>query len=412
MAPRGRARNGQGTISPRKLADGTIVYDAWTPELLDPETGKMKRFAKRGHKTEAAAAAWIRGKVRAIENGEAAEQRQGGATVDKVVERWAKSSTLKASTIAGHLQVYRLLAKPIIGPRPIAEIRSTDIDRLFSTLTREKSATYVALLARALGNIWAYAVRDGATKIDAVKDSPWPQKVYQQVRDDKIEKGLREDDTEEGLIKVFTPEQTRTLITHERRKDLRHFWGFVVHTGARRGEACALRWEDVDLDRGVVWLSENHVHAGGKAMTVDTPKSNRRRRIPIPPELVEVLREQEAYLEERRAHFGDAWKECGLVFPTTTFARAEGKSVGQHMDPQAVSDTFLRRTKKLGLPNITLHGLRHTYASALFIQGVDIATIQKLLGHRLVITTFVYVHIDRETLREATTRVVDYLRAA
>jgi integrase len=58
-AARGRARHGQGSIKARKLVNGTVVYDAWSPPLIDPVTGKKTRYPNRGLPSETAAAGWI-----------------------------------------------------------------------------------------------------------------------------------------------------------------------------------------------------------------------------------------------------------------------------------------------------------------------------------------------------------------
>lgn len=409
---RGRARNGQGTVTPRKLSDGTTVYDAKTPKVFDPDAGKERRIPRKGFKTEAEASQWIATTMTGLRNGERIRERRGGPTVGEVVEPWAKASTLKPSTIAGHLNMLRLMGGELMD-EPIGKVRSTDLDLFLSGLLKRYKPTTVALLCRALVNIWDYAIRAGLTSVNAVRESPWVSKIYQMVRDDRAERVLRkEEESEEGLIKVFTPEQTNTLLSMERRKDYRRIWEFIVKCGTRRGETVGLRWSDVDLEKGMVWLSDNVVYAGGKIMTVDTPKGNRRRRIFIAPEVIDLLQEQKRAIEEAKAKFGEEWKDHDLVFPRMFRPRGEGQVIGGHLDPQSLTEVFSRRCRTLGLPEITLHGLRHTWASTAYAAGVDIKTIQKHLGHRFDITTLVYIHTDSDTQKEAVVRVVDHLRVA
>lgn len=411
---RSRARNGSGTVTPRLLADGkTRVYDALTPKVYDPTQERERRIPKRGHKSEQAAQEWINQTVRDLENGRKVIERRGGPTVDEVVEGWAKTSTLKNTTVAGYRGAYEWLAQGHIGRKAISKLRGPDIDELLSTLRQEYTAASVALLCRALVSVWEYALRAGKVNANYAKESPWVGKIYQEVRDNRAEKVMRlEEDSDEGLIKVFTPEQTQIFLQSDRRKDYRRLFEFIVTTGARRGEALGLRWEDVDLERGIIWLSENHTFTGGRRITASSPKGNRRRRIFIAPEVVELLREQWAYLEARREYWGEEWKEYGLVFPRAEIRPRGGDQViGGHQDPNSVTGAFTNRCRRYGLPEITLHGLRHTCATAMLLAGVDIKTIQKHMGHRLDITTLVYLHPDSRTQREAVTRVVDYVRA-
>ncbi|WP_113702767.1 tyrosine-type recombinase/integrase [Nonomuraea lactucae] len=408
MSARNRARNGQGTISPRQLKNGTTVYDAWTPPLIAPETGKKRRYPKRGLLNEKEAAKWIAKTISDVEAGNAVIEKRGGLTVDQIAERWATSSALKASTTADHVYNYRNMARARIGSEPIASLRSTHIDALFASLSKKYAPSVMILLIRALSNFWDYAVRDGKARSNIIKESPWRAKLYREAEDRKAEKLAEREDDEDGIIKVFTPEQVRTLVEMERNEGYRLLWQFIVLTGARRGEALGLRWSEVDFEKQVIWLSDNTVRAGGQIMTVDTPKGNRKRRIYASDDVLEVLQEQKRHIERARKWFDD-WQEHDLVFPRAFRHRIAKEPVGGRMDPKAVSEVFLRRTRSLRLPEIGLHGLRHTCASAMYANGVDIKTIQDHLGHRVDVTTLVYVHTDAATKREAVTRVVDYI---
>ncbi len=409
MATRSRARNGQGTITPRQLKSGKTVYDAWTPPLIDPDTGQKRRYPKRGLSDEKAAAKWIGDTIRTVEAGNALIERRGGPTVDEIAQRWAASSPLKRSTIEQALYTYETMAQKLIGSKPIGRMRSTDMDALLSGLADRYAPSVMVLLMRAISNFWDYAVRDKAAQSNIVKESPWRAKLYRAADDRKAERLAEKEEKDGDLIKVFLPEQARTLLEMERDTGYRMLWSFILLTGARRGEALGLRWSDIDFDNRTVWLRDNTVRAGRKILTEKTPKGNRKRRIYVPEEAVEVLREQERYLEQARKWFPE-WEEHDLVFPRAFRHRIAKEPVGGRQDPKAVSEVFLRRTRTLVLPEIGLHGLRHTCASAMYSAGVDIKTIQDHLGHRIDVTTLVYVHPDQATKREAVTRVVDYMR--
>ncbi|MGI5286037.1 tyrosine-type recombinase/integrase [Nonomuraea polychroma] len=409
MASRGRARNGQGSIKARKLVNGTVVYDAWSPPLIDPVTGKKTRYPKRGLPSETAAARWIAKTVADNEAGRKVVAARGGLTVDEVAERWQKASSIKASTAEMYVYNYKYQASHLIGSTPIGSIRSTHIDTLFSTLRAKYSPSVLVILIRALTHFWDYAVRDGQAAVNVIKESPWRSKLYREEEAQRAERVTMREDEEGGLIRVFTPDQFRTLVESERIPAYRHLWQFIVLTGARRGEALGLRWSDVDHERRLIWLRDNTVHAGGKLMTVNTPKGNRRRRIYVSDETLRLLDAQRELVEGFREKYGDDWQEHDLVFPRYAPHRIAVEPMGGRQNPKAVSETFLRRTRTLGLPHITLHGLRHTCASAMYAEGTDIKTIQDHLGHRVDVTTLVYVHTDTATKREAVTRVVDYL---
>lgn len=145
--------------------------------------------------------------------------------------------------------------------------------------------------------------------------------------------------------------------------------------GLRRGEICGLRWGDVDFT-----AEEIHIHNQRQRMAtgqiIDTrPKSAASDRyIPIPAPLMKALR-------ARR----------GL--PS---AYVDG------ITPSGLDTAHRRLVRRLGLPPIPLHGLRHSFATAVLRHGGDMRSLQALMGHSsYTVTANVYAHPDREMLRHA-----------
>jgi integrase len=92
-----------------------------------------------------------------------------------------------------------------------------------------------------------------------------------------------------------------------------------------------------------------------------TPKS--RRTLFLTPELVELLRLQQARLAKQQLQLGEAWQEHGLIFPS---------AVGIPLDPDNVSHAFSRICQRVGLGHWHLHELRHSGASLMLAQGTDL----------------------------------------
>jgi integrase len=159
-------------------------------------------------------------------------------------------------------------------------------------------------------------------------------------------------------------------------------------TGARRGEICGLRWEDVDLDgdRGRVRV-EGTLQRGADGKLVRlAPKSQRSRRtIPLSETLTATLRAVRTEQLERRMQLGPAWHDTGFVFDSGS---------GSPLDPDALTRAFRAARKSAGLEGIRLHDLRHAFASLLVEGGsTDIRTVSDLLGHATVAFTLqAYVH--------------------
>jgi integrase len=160
----------------------------------------------------------------------------------------------------------------------------------------------------------------------------------------------------------------------------------ALFTGLRLGEVLALRWNNVDLDHKVI-----HVHAALEqtlafGIRFKSPKSKAGRRdVTMPDVLVDVLREhRKAQLELRLQLGAGKLPDDALLFATVN---------GEPLAPNLVSMLWGSFARGSGIPEVTFHGLRHTHASQLIDQGVDIATISKRLGHATpAITLGVYAH--------------------
>ena len=138
----------------------------------------------------------------------------------------------------------------------------------------------------------------------------------------------------------------------------------LLLTGMRRDELIHLEWKDIDLGRGVLYVQPKFGW---------NPKNYKARTIPINKQAKELL----------------------LGLPRMS------DRVISRCHPTSLSRAFKRVLRKVGIENACLHTLRHTYASHLVMSGVDIATVQKLLGHSSVITTMKYAHLSPGHLQDA-----------
>jgi integrase len=147
-----------------------------------------------------------------------------------------------------------------------------------------------------------------------------------------------------------------------------------LFTGMRLGEVLALRWDRVDLDRGVIQVREALEQTKARGIRFKRPKSKAGRRdITMPDALVEAMREHRKAVLELRLQLG-AGK---LTDDALVFADLEG----QPLRPNTISPGWASFAESAGVPEVTFHGLRHTHASQLIDAGVDIVTISKRLGH-------------------------------
>mgnify|MGYP002553333973 FL=1 len=161
-------------------------------------------------------------------------------------------------------------------------------------------------------------------------------------------------------------------------------------TGARRGEICALRWSDIDLDAGVISINRTVQNIAGRGTVFTAPKTKRSRRcIKIGPECVQLLREYRQHQKAERFKVGSEWMRRVEI--------ENGKTVdndllftrwnGQPFDPNAVTSWFPGFLAAHDLPAVHFHSLRHTNASLLIAAHVPVTTVSGRLGHAKTSTT-------------------------
>jgi integrase len=191
----------------------------------------------------------------------------------------------------------------------------------------------------------------------------------------------------------WTAAQVRTFLEHIAEDRLAALWITAANTGLRRGELVGLRWQDIDLNREQLTVRQTRVAYGKQTWTKEPKTLRSRRTIPIPA-IVVVALERHAEIQAMEKSFAaSAYADQGYVF---------ADEIGDPLAPAWVSSTFVRRVKQAGLPRISLHGLRHSFATVALEAGVDVLYVSELLGHSTpTITMNVYQHVRRERLEGA-----------
>lgn len=291
-------------------------------------------------------------------------------TVEQYLERWLAESApmaLRLSTAQSYAYLIRSYILPDLGRITLVHLAPQDVQQL---LTRKlasglspRTVQYIhAVLRRTLNQAmkWGLVTRNVATMIDAPRvDRPEAE--------------------------PFTPEEARAFLASVHGDRLEALYTVAFALGLRRGEALALRWEDLDWDKRTLRIRRTVGRVDHK-LRLSEPKSRQSRRTIMLPEIaLAALRAHQERQAEERKKLGEAWHEHGLIFPS---------SRGTLLEPRNALRSFQQALKRAGLRHQRFHDMRHACATLLFVQGVHPRMVMEILGHsRISITMDLYSHV-------------------
>jgi integrase len=146
---------------------------------------------------------------------------------------------------------------------------------------------------------------------------------------------------------------------------------FLLLTGARKREALDAKWSHFDFERAT-W-------------TIPLSKSGKPRYVPLSPSASDVLKKLQAYSFRV---MGYRWQDCEWVFPNP---RTRKPFIN-------IFFAWNRARQRAGLPDVRIHDLRHSFASALANEGMTLYDVKELLGHSNMATTTRYAHLSNKRL--------------
>lgn len=171
------------------------------------------------------------------------------------------------------------------------------------------------------------------------------------------------------------------------------FFNIAIFGGLRKCEVLALTWDDIDFSNNTVTINKDTVYTNKEVITKDPKNITSNRTIKLPRSVMDLIKRYKVEQAEYRLSIGDQWLDNNLLFVQWN---------GKQMHPCTPYSTFKDIIKKYNktveneadkLPHIPLHGLRHTSATLLISDNVDIRTVSARLGHAQTSTTMnIYAH--------------------
>ncbi|UKJ63500.1 site-specific integrase [Cellulosimicrobium cellulans] len=363
-------------------------------ELPAGPDGKRRQVTKGGFRTQAEAAEERAKVLQQHRAGTLPDAERRRLTVGAYLADWldGKVSTgrLRATTAKSYRQHVDDYLTPHLGTTRLVDLRPDHVEAMFRKVRAERaergapvmSATTEARILATLRNAVRAAARRGLIHTD-------PTAAVEISRGD----GRKVDPWDWATFERFTAwlDGQDDATTAARLSPVVHL---VARTGLRLGEVCGLRWEDVDLDAGLVVVRQQAQAIGGKVV-YGPPKSREStdRRVPLVPEAVAVLRAHRKRQIAERFAWGAAWEDSGLVFT---------RPGGAGLVPTTLSRAFGGAVKASGVRVCRFHDLRHLAATHMLRNGVPLVLVSRVLGHSSpAITGTIYNHVLADDAAEA-----------
>lgn len=351
--------------------------------------GKPIKKTKTVHGTKKEAEIELAKFVADVQNGMVIEGKS--LKFSEFTEIWKRdygSKELAPSTYKRYCRMLETRLLPYFGHFYVNKIKPTDIMQFYDLLSKdtqlvrkkdndgnktlkplsgktilEHHRLLRAMLHKAI--YWQVIVSNPAERVQPPKAKKPKRKYYDDDQCKKLLENLEQLDEEQIKYK------TAIILT--------------VFTGVRLGELMGLEWNDIDFRNGIVSINRSSQYLADTGVFTKVPKTESSiREVAIPDFVISLLEEYKLWYDEQKSLYGELWIDSNRLF-----VQADGKP----MHPSTISKWFVKYVGQIGLPVINFHGLRHTNATLLIAQNIDVAVVAARLGHAQITTTFnFYVH--------------------
>ena len=351
--------------------------------------GKPIKKTKTVHGTKKEAEIELAKFVADVQNGMVIEGKSlKFSEFTEICKRDYGSKELAPSTYKRYCRMLETRLLPYFGHFYVNKIKPTDIMQFYDLLSKDTQ------LVRKKGNDGNKTLKplSGKTILEhhRLLRAMLHKAVYWQVIVSNPAERVQPPKAKKPKRKYYDDDQCKILLENLEQLDeeqIKYKTAIIltVFTGVRLGELMGLEWSDIDFRNGIISINRSSQYLADKGIFTKTPKTESSiREVAIPEFVISLLEEYKLWYEEQKTLYGELWDNSNRLF-----VQANGKP----MNPSTISKWFVKFIGQIGLPVINFHGLRHTNATLLIAQNVDVAVVAARLGHAQITTTLnFYVH--------------------
>lgn len=335
---------------------------------IDPDTGKQVKKTQTFEKLSQARSV-LRKHELAREEGQLVKPQD--VTLEQWLNSWITdvvSLTRQSTTVYAYRKMIDKHIVPALGKIPLQKLTPQHLQKYYADKIREGkiSSNTVRKHHDLLNAALRVAVKQGVILVNPASRVDPPK-------------------TKRPEIHFYSLEQVQRLLLLSEGTRLEVLIKLTGLLGLQREEIVGLKWQYVDFENKRIEICEVRTSAGNQVVTKEPKTITSRRTLYMPPDVEDVLLREQKKQNEYRKSFGAAYQDSGYVFTYED---------GRPFRPNYASDIFTDFIKKNNLPPLTLHGLRHSFASIANSKGIPMYDIGKALGHSSPATTSkIYTHL-------------------
>lgn len=374
----GKRSNGEGTIYKRK--DGR-----WCAAYYDEKYNRHYVYGKT--QTE------VKQKLKKKRD-EKPDEVQQSITFQEWIEEFLvnyKRNEIKITTYEGYMRIYRKhIEDSQLGKTALNQVTTEMLQRYYNDKLNDG---YNSKTVHSIGIVVGAALNH-AVKLKMLSENP--------NRYTSIPKKKKYE------ASVLSTEEVRRIVNEAKDEEIYPIIVTTVYTGMRKGEAMALKWENVDFQKRRIYIKNSlckidgdqtdekgHRHARYEILEPKTKESIRM--VPMMDEVYEALMLQKERQEMDKKRYREIYLDQGLVFTDLC---------GNFLPQRQFMDQYHAFLRKYGITDIRFHDLRHTFATLLIEADVSMKVVQELLGHSTITTSMdIYTHVSDEKKEQALDRL-------